>query len=563
MDARGAAGSGGSGGRGIAFCLLVLVSLFVASEALPALAGGEEGARKISLDLKSLPAWAKDLLKLTPMAPEPTTSAPSAKFPLVLAANRTRRPDVLDNFRMYGGGWNITNKHYWVSVAFTGAAGFVLSALWFVSFGLVLGVHLCCRRGMGTKEGGSFCARRICLALLMLFTCAAATGCILLSVGQNEFHEEVLDTLKFVVNQSDFTIQILRNVTDFLSSAKTINVAEVYLPPEIWNEIDKLNGELNGAASILSEKTNESSEKIRAVIDDLRCILIVVASLMLLLAILGFLLSVWGHKHAIYVFIMSGWLLVAVTFILYGFFVILNNAAADTCTAMDEWVRYPQAETALSNILPCVDEQTTKHTLYQSKEVVRLLVNMVNIAVFAIANSNAAFQNVFNFYNQSGQPMPSLCSPYDSQLNDRQCEPQEVSITDAPVVWQNYTCEVSVSGLCISSGRITPDIYFHLSEAVNASYALYHYTPLLLSLQDCRFVRETFDTITTNYCPNLEHDLRMVSVGLALISIGVLLCLILWIFYANRPQREEVFAPLSEVKFAPNSNISVRIDVSS
>ena len=49
MDARGAAGSGGSGGRGIAFCLLVLVSLFVASEALPALAGGEEGARKISL----------------------------------------------------------------------------------------------------------------------------------------------------------------------------------------------------------------------------------------------------------------------------------------------------------------------------------------------------------------------------------------------------------------------------------------------------------------------------------------------------------------------------------
>lgn len=130
-------------------------------------------------------------------------------------------------------------------------------------------------------------------------------------------------------------------------------------------------------------------------------------------------------------------------------------------------------------------------------------------------------------------------------------------------VWRNYTCRVSVSGLCISRGRITPDIYFHLAEAVNVSYALYHYTPLLLSLQDCRFVRETFDTITTNYCPNLEHDLFMVSVGLALISIGVLLCLILWIFYANRPQREEVFAPLSKVKFAPNSNISMRMEVSS
>ena len=36
------------------------------------------------------------------------------------------------------------------------------------------------------------------------------------------------------------------------------------------------------------------------------------------------------------------------------------NADADTWTAMDEWVYYPQVETTLSNILPCVDEQTTK-----------------------------------------------------------------------------------------------------------------------------------------------------------------------------------------------------------
>ncbi|PKU68260.1 hypothetical protein MA16_Dca021088 [Dendrobium catenatum] len=79
-------------------------------------------------------------------------------------------------------------------------------------------------------------------------------------------------------------------------------------------------------------------------------------------------------------------------------------------------------------------------------------------------------------------------------------------------------------------------MYTQLVIAVNASYALDHYTPLLLSLQDCKFVRESFNTITTNYCTFLEQDLSMVNAGLVLISIGVILCLFLWILYVNRRQ---------------------------
>lgn len=32
---------------------------------------------------------------------------------LVLAANRTNRPDILHRFRRYKGGWDIANRHYW------------------------------------------------------------------------------------------------------------------------------------------------------------------------------------------------------------------------------------------------------------------------------------------------------------------------------------------------------------------------------------------------------------------------------------------------------------------
>lgn len=121
------------------------------------------------------------------------------------------------------------------------------------------------------------------------------------------------------------------------------------------------------------------------------------------------------------------------------------------------------------------------------------------------------------------------------------------------------------SGVCTTVGRVTPDIFTQLVAAVNESYALQHYAPPLLSLQDCNFVRDTFRNITSNHCPPLDHDLKIVNTGLALMSVGVLLCLVLWVLYANRPQREEVFVKLSELikrkthksSFENNSNNGV------
>lgn len=114
------------------------------------------------------------------------------------------------------------------------------------------------------------------------------------------------------------------------------------------------------------------------------------------------------------------------------------SAISDTCMAMKDWVENPQAETALSNILPCVDEQTTNHTLYQSKEVIYHLVNVVNTAIDSIANLNSQTQMTPYYYSQSGPLMPSLCCPFDYQLKDRQCEPQEVSFTNASMVCTKF-----------------------------------------------------------------------------------------------------------------------------
>ncbi|KAK7343459.1 hypothetical protein VNO77_12218 [Canavalia gladiata] len=487
---------------------------------------------------QNLGPWKSEFTQVAP-APGPKTDDV-----LILAANRTKRPDILRGFRRYQGGWDIADRHYWASVGFTGAAGFILAILWFISFGLALLIHLCCGWGINIKDKGSNRSQRICLILLVLFTFAAATGCILLSVGQDKFHGEALDTLHYFVNQSDYTVQTLRNVTEYLSLAKTINVTQMLLPSDVMDGIDKLNVDLNTAADTLSEKTSENSVKIRRVFNDVRLALYVVAAVMLLLALIGLLLSVLGYQHAILIFVITGWLLVATTFILCGVFMILNNAISDTCMAMGEWVANPHTESALSNVLPCVDQRTTNKTLFQSKQVVTNIASVVNRFVYDAANIDAT-QGSLGYYNQSGPKMPSLCYPFDTQFQERQCTAQEVSSANASRVWKTYECEVSESGICTTVGRVTPEIYLQLVAAVNESYALEHYTPPLLSLQNCNFVRDAFTRITSSYCPPLNHYLKIINVGLGLVSVGVLLCLVLWILYANRPQRGEAFEYLS------------------
>lgn len=60
-------------------------------------------------------------------------------------------------------------------------------------------------------------------------------------------------------------METLRNVTQYLSLAKTISVAQVFLPSDVMDDIDKLNRDLNTAADTLNEKMGENSVKIKKV----------------------------------------------------------------------------------------------------------------------------------------------------------------------------------------------------------------------------------------------------------------------------------------------------------
>ncbi|KAI4337287.1 hypothetical protein L6164_015721 [Bauhinia variegata] len=454
--------------------------------------------------------------------------------PLPLALQRTKRKDPLDDFKTYTNGWNISDHHYWASVAFTAVPVFSVAAVWFLGFGLsLLFILVCYFCGKREPYGYSQSCYVISLVLLILFSLAAMIGCAVLYIGQASFHHGTTTTLDYVVHQADSAVDKLRNVSDFLAQAKQVGIDRVFLPSNVQSDIDEIETRINASASTLADKTVENSDDIHDLLDSTRLALIIIAAVMLVLTFLGLLFSIFGMQLLVYILVIAGWILVTGTFILCGVFLLLHNVTADTCVAMEEWVQYPTTHTALDDILPCVDKATAQETLHRSKEVTSELVNLVNQIITNVSNINFAPNFTPLYYNQSGPLMPLLCNPFRPDMSDRQCDPGEVELTNATQVYNNYVCQVSPNEICTTQGRLTPTFYNQISAGINVGYALYNYAPSLVELQDCTFVRETFSDISKDHCPGLQRYSRLVYVGLVMVSTAVMLSLIFWVIYGR------------------------------
>ncbi|EPS66145.1 hypothetical protein M569_08631, partial [Genlisea aurea] len=458
---------------------------------------------------------------------------------LILAERRTRRKDPLNNFAYYTGGWNATNVNYFASVVYTGFPLFLVSAIWFLGFGLFLLLFCffacCCRR---RNYGYSRFAYAMSLVLLVSFTFAAIAGAAVLYTGQWKFHDSTTSTLDYVLEEADSTARKLENVSDALTTARDIAVDSMFLPRDVQSSIDRVNSKIDAAANALNNATRDNKDRIFHYLDIVGITLIIVAAVMLGLAVLGLFFSVAGLQFLVYILVIVGWILIAATFVMCGVFLVLHNLVGDTCVAMEEWVNNPTAHTALDTIIPCVDPATAQQALNQSKQVTFQVVRLVNLIVANVSNVDLPPGSPPSSpisYNQSGPPVPLLCNPYDSDLSNAACSSGEVEFRNATQVWRNYECGVSSNdaNVCRTTGRLTPAMYAQMSGAVNVSDTLYRYGPFLTDLVDCSVLRDVFTRIYDGHCPDLRRYTRWVYVGLGFVSAGVLLSLVFWVIYAR------------------------------
>ncbi|KAG8043704.1 hypothetical protein GUJ93_ZPchr0458g22881 [Zizania palustris] len=517
--------------------LLLLANAYVSDASL-------EGCRVLSDDQQGnglLASWRRLIVETPLPGAAAAAPPPPGNNSLALAAARTHRSDPLANLTMYSGGWNISDQHYWASVAYTAVPLFLAAILWFVVFGIALLIISCCccfcRSKINTYSPAAYFSS---LVLLIIFTLATISGCVILHCGQELFHSTTINTVDYVVGQGNLTVDNLRNFSRSLAAAKNIGVAQTFLPVDEQQRIDVIEEKLNSSANELSTRALENSNKIKNVVNNTQCTLMAIAAVMLGLAVLGFLFSILGLQILVSLLVMAGWVVLAGTIMMSAIFLLLHNVVADTCVAMDDWVTHPQAHTALDDILPCVDVATANESMYRSQEVTAQLVALVNNVIVNISNRDFPPSLRPLYFNQSGPLMPTLCDPFNPDMSPRACAPGEVTFDSAPVEWKKFECQTTGppgSELCTTEGRVTPAAYEQMTAAASISQGLYQYGPFLTQLQDCTFVRETFTAISDNNCPGLELYSRHVHLGLLVISIAVMMSIVFWMLHTRQQRR--------------------------
>lgn len=150
-------------------------------------------------------------------------------------------------------------------------------------------------------------------------------GCLVLNAGQEAFHASTINTVDYVVGQGNLTVDNLRNFAGSLAAAKNIGVDQIFLPVDVQRKIDVVEERLNSSANEFSARIVHNSDKIKNVVDRMQYYLMAVGVIMHGLAVLGLLFSILGVQFLVSLLVIAGWMLVTVTLMMAGVFVLLHK----------------------------------------------------------------------------------------------------------------------------------------------------------------------------------------------------------------------------------------------
>ncbi|KAI8019512.1 hypothetical protein LOK49_LG04G02465 [Camellia lanceoleosa] len=83
------------------------------------------------------------------------------------------------------------------------------------------------------------------------------------------FHTSTSNTLDYVVWQANTTVESLGSVLDYLEAAKHIRVDQLFLPPDVQNNINKVETDINTAATTLEHEARRNQKDIQSVLNSM------------------------------------------------------------------------------------------------------------------------------------------------------------------------------------------------------------------------------------------------------------------------------------------------------
>eukprot|EP00246_Nothoceros_aenigmaticus_P012277 TRINITY_DN373_c0_g1_i1.p1 TRINITY_DN373_c0_g1~~TRINITY_DN373_c0_g1_i1.p1 ORF type:complete len:492 (-),score=43.69 TRINITY_DN373_c0_g1_i1:679-2112(-) len=350
-----------------------------------------------------------------------------------LLAVRGDRYDPIRAFRRYRGGYDIENSHYQASVIFTGVPAFVIALLWVLAGLLFLCFHpLILRTGTikGTPKWRFYYWGPLLLAGIVALLSVVVLAFLVLESAK--FHKNMDAVEATISDTGEQTVQAVFNVTSYVAVLSKLNTSSLGLSlDDSWRNTTRLTA-INEEAERVENQVDDVVHVLHTIFKAMKVSLNAGAATQVLLLFLGLGLALllWRFRSMrrwLLLLTLLCWILTTVVWLGSGLFIVANNVADDTCTAMSEYIQEPQS-TTLDTILPCSRLQTRAFNALQQ---IRQGVDNVNSQVNAKLNEIS---------NVTGETVPVICNSFGGPINisvtdtTDSCPPNTKPVGDLPAV---------------------------------------------------------------------------------------------------------------------------------
>ncbi|ESW22448.1 hypothetical protein PHAVU_005G154700 [Phaseolus vulgaris] len=469
-------------------------------------------------------------------------------------SDNTVRVDPLHNFEKYRGGFNITNKHYWSSVIFTGVYGYaigVLCLLCGIVYGSFLLITLVCQNNDRRRIKKVFpcnyksCGLSIPLAMLLATFSIAATGLVL--AGSARFHSEAKTAVNIIIKTANEASETIQNTTGALKDMES-NFMEANVTAETTVNLDSTTEKLDDASANIAKQAMKNRRLIDKGLKLVFVTTTVIISMNLAAVIALSVSGVLRIRRAVYLLVILCWLMTVICWLFFGVYFFLEKFSGDACTALDNFQENPY-NNSLSSILPCDELLSAKSVLSDVSAGIYNLVNKVNANISAMQATSDV--NLVHVCNPFSGPPKYLYQPEN-------CPKNTIRIGDIPKALKPFTCLNGIDGSCDNLYYITGSQYTRVEAYTNSIQEVLNVYPSVEHLLECKLVKEAFSQVLVNHCKPLKKYAEMVWLGMLLLAVIMVLLIVLWTVKTRHEHRCNLSDGSVEPHFAPTEALEKR-----
>ncbi|KAI5071444.1 hypothetical protein GOP47_0013695 [Adiantum capillus-veneris] len=437
------------------------------------------------------------------------------------------RRDPLNSLRLYEGGFNMKDRYYWSSVAFTGIWAFSLA-------------FVCLAAGTATslwwswdKDSGmtsvlpahSDILRGLYCFCIVQFSILAITSSGVIFWGTYQSGKEIKDSTNVIVSQVNQVVNQVEHAVFTIEGATSPLMSD-----EVIYTIQSACDRLNGSATDLQSNFKEGKKKFYNIFNKLKALLTFAAAMIPMIVLTGLvaIIKVWCRILRVSFTIMT--IVLCASWVLSGVCFILSNVATDACQAMKSYERSPESS-SFSKVLPCLRPVEATNALNTAKSAIKNLISQMNGAI-DLVNGREELMKLQYANGSFGITLKHFCDPFGPPPDylEGKCSANQSNFSTFETDYDQYRCAEDVVRHCFESSTPIPNSYYtQFIISISAAKEVITLLPALYGILTCAFIKKAFQDLTANHCSSIEAALNTLWIAFAAASVAMMSVQVMWI----------------------------------